>query len=189
MAAIRVEAEKLQAALEHTPSFLDRLEGAGTIPARVIHYVRPGGPVGRSAGRPMDVRVNRPYGLYGASRIPVPVLPNADARSRFRVRAEELEVSLGILERHISDWSPGMMGGETYAGDRQWGLGMVEAPRGQLTYAVTLNAAGTVEHLALATPSARNWYVVPPAMQNHNILQDFPIIDASFNLSVAGWDQ
>jgi Ni,Fe-hydrogenase III large subunit len=66
---------------------------------------------------------------------------------------------------------------------------VVEAPRGLLSYRVSVGSDFTIRQLDVSTPSERNWYVVPPAVANKNILQDFPIIDASFGLSVAGWDR
>jgi Ni,Fe-hydrogenase III large subunit len=132
------------------------------------------------------------YGVYGTLSFSVPVLPSADSYSRFVVKASEVTSSVNIVRRllplmpHTAQRVrevPGPVG----AGK---GVGVVEAPRGQLAYAVWMTQDGEhVERVAIATPSARNWHVVPAAMANGNILQDFPIIEASFLLSVAGWDQ
>lgn len=189
---------RIQEGLNGTTSFLDRLHGAGQIPQPTIDFVRPVGPVGRGAGRAWDVRMVRPYLRYLQTDLAIPSSTAADSYSRFHVKAEELKQSLGILRRFLGGWpasshhwvaEPLVQRPPNEGSEIVEGVGLVEAPRGLLAYAVVVNAASlTVDDVAIATPSSRNWYVVPPAMANKNILQDFPIIDASFNLSVAGWD-
>lgn len=187
---------RIQDGLENTTSFLDRLHGAGTIPNTTIDFVRPVGPTGRSSGRVCDMRIIRPYLRYPETDLAPPLKFGADSYARFSVKAIELKQSLGVLRRLIGGWNPsvlrswqGFEGQSEMTDDVAVGVGIVEAPRGVLVYRVMVNPRSlTIEHLDMATPSARNWYVVPPAMANKNILQDFPIIDASFNYTVAGWD-
>ncbi len=187
-------AESIAHGLLHTPSFLDRLVGAGKIPGPVCDFIRPVGPVGRAAGRACDVRPLWDYGAYAAVSFSVPVLSQADSYARFMVKVAEVASSANIIRRLLpmvphspardSQEDPGLFSGK--------GIGVVEAPRGLLVYGVWVEGdgqGGRVQKVAVATPSARNWHVVPPAMANSNILQDFPIIDASFLLSVSGWDQ
>lgn len=189
--AVGEQARSITRELLHTPSFLDRLVGAGKIPAGTLDFVRPVGPVGRSAGLGDDVRALWDYGVYDAVSFAVPQWPNADAYSRFMVRTEEVSSSVNIIRRllPVAPRTPPIWPAAEFSGPGR-GIGVVEAPRGLLAYAVWLTSDGRqIEKLAVATPSARNWHVVPPAVANNNILQDFPIIDASFLLSVAGWDQ
>lgn len=178
--------------LLRTTSFLDRLSGAGRIPPEVVKFVRPVGPVGRAAGRAIDARTLRPYAGYPDVTFNVPVRPDADAFARYLVKAEELEQSLAIIRRllALSQWPDSPSNTiAPFTGPPRPGVGVVEAPRGLLVYRVIVDPETlTLKHVSMATPSARNWYVVPPAVANGNILQDFPIIDASFSLSVAGWD-
>lgn len=187
---------RIQDGLENTTSFLDRLHGAGTIPKATIEFVRPVGPTGRSSGRVCDMRIIRPYLRYPETDLAPPLESGADSYARFSVKAIELKHSLGILRRLIGGWNPGVLrslagleGKSEIDDDVAVGVGIVEAPRGLLVYRVMVNPRSlTIDHLDMATPSARNWYVVPPAMANKNIMQDFPIIEASFNYTVAGWD-
>ncbi len=195
VAEILKVASGIAAQLERTPSFLDRLHGAGTVPKSAIHQIRPVGPVGRASGRTFDVRQRLGYAGYPAD-LQVPVLPQADAYARFRVRVAELNQSLAIVLSRLAAWDPTRLRQKTPAETAfaepprsPEGLGVVEAPRGLLAYRLVVDASnGRIRHLGVATPSARNWPVVPAAVANGNILQDFPIIDASFALSVAGWD-
>ncbi len=181
--------------LAHTPSFLDRLYGAGVVPPSAIRQLRPVGPVGRASGLALDVRQRLSYADYPPD-LRVPVLSRADAYARFRVRVDELEQSLDLVLSRLSAWDPARLShlavdARAFSGPPRsaQGVGVVEAPRGLLAYRLVLDAdSGRLDHLGVATPSARNWPVVPVAVANGNILQDFPIIDASFGLSVAGWD-
>jgi Ni,Fe-hydrogenase III large subunit len=183
--------------LENTTSFLDRLHGAGTIPPEDLATMRPVGPVGRAAGLPLDVRQVRPYADYHRHDLHIPVLFSGDSYARFRIRIAELTVSLQLIQDILVNWDRQairaqfgpVMSFDEAAPRHHTGIGVVEAPRGLLAYRIRFAAeSGRISQLEVATPSQRNWAVYPVAMANGNILQDFPIIDASFSLSVAGWD-
>ncbi|NMP21941.1 hydrogenase-3 subunit E [Sulfobacillus harzensis] len=189
------QAERIAMGLERTSSFLDRLHGAGRVPPAAIQWGRPVGPVGRAAGLELDVRQVRPYAAYGDLDLNTPIETDGDAYARFRIRVEELGESLRLVRRILGGWNPHELSPneaqEVLDGPpvQASGVGIVEAPRGLLGYWLRFDPKdGRIAHAAIATPSERNWAVVPDAMANGNILQDFPIIDASFALSVAGWD-
>lgn len=187
---IRDEARKIAADLENTSSFLDRLHGAGRIPASAVDIMRPVGPVGRAAARDVDVRRLRPYAAYDPRTSALIVQASADSYGRFRVRVDELDESLKLVDQWLASWdaSEAAFARQPTGGGSGVGCAVVEAPRGLLAYRVVLDDAGRLHQVTTATPSARNWGVLPVAMANGNILQDFPIIDASFSLSPAGWD-
>lgn len=188
---VRDEASRIAHDLSLTSSFLDRLVGAGRIPPSAVEAVRPVGPVGRASGRDLDVRSRRSYAAYAEWPILPALAGGGDAEARFRVKIAELDRSLALLDGLLAAWEPGPAPDSDAgdAGEGAEGIGVVEAPRGLLATRVVLAGSPPVlRHVAVATPSARNWAVVPSAMANHNILQDFPIIDASFALSAAGWD-
>lgn len=192
--SMRDVVERIQEDLGKTTSFLDRLHGAGIIPWETIDFVRPVGPVGRAAHRGFDVRRMRPYLNYRDANFEVPILTSGDSYARFTVKAEELIQSLSLLRRWMAsdEWihaANRALSPPEAPESNTIGVGVVEAPRGLLSYRVSVGSDFTIRQLDVSTPSERNWYVVPPAIANKNILQDFPIIDASFGLSVAGWDR
>ncbi|PSR23506.1 MAG: hydrogenase-3 subunit E [Sulfobacillus acidophilus] len=183
--------------LENTTSFLDRLHGAGTVPAQAVAAIRPVGPVGRAAGLAMDVRQVHPYADYPHHNLHIPVLSSGDSYARFRIRVAELTVSLKLIHEILRNWdrdairvqSDKLTRFDESRPRRRTGIGLVEAPRGLLAYQIHFSPdTGRIAQLHVATPSQRNWAVYPVTMANGNILQDFPIVDASFSLSVAGWD-
>lgn len=177
----------IRAMLDRMTSYLDRLHGAGRVPSEFTALV---GFVGRAAGLSEDVRWDRPYAAYGelvGGRLPAIGL-SRDAHARYLVRCAEIDFSLLVLRR-LADAEGGALR-DRGASAPQWetsGWGVVEAPRGRLAYRVSLQE-GTVQEVSITTPSSVNWPAVPAAVSNRNILQDFPIIDASFNLCVAALD-
>jgi formate hydrogenlyase subunit 5 len=189
-ADVEREFNRVRRALDHTNSFLDRLHGAGRLADPTHLGLRVTGFVGKSAGQVRDLRWDRPYGAYDGDLLEglEPVGVDApDAYGRYLVRVEEVLQSFEILRRlegrapqeSTSEPEPAFGAGV--------GFGLVEAPRGRLVYRVGVRGM-EVRGVRIATPSSLNWPAVPVALAAHNILQDFPIIDASFSLSVAGLD-
>lgn len=188
--AVREQVDAVASALETTNSYLDRLHGAGRLPEYPDGAVYWTGFVGKSAGLTRDTRWDAPYAGYGALTADVaPVSVNRpDSYGRAWVRVGEVRQSLAMLSRVMDSGSET----ETTAsqgrpGDGGVGLGTVEAPRGRLCYRLEVHA-GRVRAASLTTPSQLNWPAVPLALEQRNILQDFPIIDASFSLAVAALD-
>lgn len=189
VAEVEREFRQVHRALDRTNSFLDRLHGAGKLPTGDPLGLRLTGFVGKSSGHASDLRWDRTYGTYGDLTQDLnPVHVDApDAFGRYLVRAEEIRQSLTILKRleGLPPEEP-VPGREGRFGSGV-GFGLVEAPRGRLFYRVAVRGMD-VTAVRIATPSSLNWPAVPVALAAHNILQDFPIIDASFSLSVAGLD-
>ncbi len=172
--------------LDRSASFLDRLHTAGRVCPEVAVALRPVGPAGRACGLPYDVRADAPYGWYARAGAPERcVAEGGDAFARYRIRVGEVEASL--------TWLAGGRGPDGAAPPPEgppavgtvW-CARVEAPRGELVYLV---CPGPVPWVRVRSASAVNWAVVPPAAAAGNVLQDLPIIDASFSLSVAALDR
>jgi formate hydrogenlyase subunit 5 len=188
VSALRPSVEAVMEDLARTPSFLDRLAAAGVVLPEEARAGGGLGPVGRASGAGPDARAFRPYAGYVAQ--PPAVLPQAiegDALARWRVRTGELEAAFAWLVGA----GPLLTGGEVAApvrAARGVGVGWAEGPRGEIVYLVESDAAGRVARVSARTPSMRNWLLMPAAVRRNNVLQDVPIIDASFALSVAGAD-
>ena len=191
LTAVREQVDAVAAALDATNSYLDRLHGAGRLPEYPDGAVYWTGFVGKSAGLTRDTRWDAPYADYRpltAGLAPVSA-SRPDSYGRAWVRLGEIRQSVEILSR-VMDSAVAAEAGPTTegrAGDPGVGWGMVEAPRGRLCYRLEVQR-GRVRAASLTTPSQLNWPAVPLALEQRNILQDFPIIDASFNLAVAALD-
>lgn len=177
--------------LDATPSFLDRLNAAGVVLAHEAEQAGALGPVGRASGSGPDCRRFRPYaGYVGRAPSPLPYEHTGDAWARWRVKTTEVRASLHWLDQ-AADALPSQRRTEP-AGPSQagggWGLGRAEGPRGEVVYAIDVDAHGRAAGVWARTPSLRNWALLPAAVARRNVLQDVPIIDASFALSAAGSD-
>jgi formate hydrogenlyase subunit 5 len=189
LSAWEQEFEHVIRSLQRTPSFLDRLHGAGRIPEDILQALVPIGPVGKSGGYGDDWRWRGPAPGY-AEVVPgmqAVTLTQPDAFGRWWVRVEEVRQSLAILRRLAAIADASLMP-PPRAVVRSTAYGLAEGPRGRIVYRVHLQDAAHTGRVSLSTASARNWPAVPPALEAGNILQDFPIIEASFGLAVSALD-
>jgi formate hydrogenlyase subunit 5 len=193
-AELRAEVERLArqvtneaAALMATSSFLDRLRGTGplTPPRARAHGAL--GPIGKAAGFADDNRLTRPYDGYpDLAVLPARAHQAGDALVRLRVRWEEVDQSFGLL-RSAAEKLAERTGDqlrvrcEPAAGRA---LGWAEAPQGEVLYDVAL-ADGRVAGCQPRSASFHNLVLMHEVFAG-DILTDFPFIEASFGLSVAG---
>jgi len=193
-AELRAEVEGLAkqvtddaSALMATSSFLDRLRGTGPLtPARARTHGALG-PIGKAAGYADDNRLTRPYDGYLDLAVPPARAHEAgDALIRLRVRWEEVDQSFGLLRRAAGELAERTgdqlrVHCEPAAGRA---LGWAEAPQGEVLYDVAL-AGGRVVHCQPRSASFHNLVLMHEVFTG-DILTDFPFIEASFGLSVAG---
>jgi formate hydrogenlyase subunit 5 len=176
-----------------TSSFLDRLRGTGPLTAERARKHGALGPVGKAAGFTDDGRLARPYDAYRQLAI-TPTRSHAagDALARLRVRWEEVDQSFRLL-RQVADDLPERSGdllsvpcapasNDTALGGRA--VGWAEAPQGEVLYDVSIEA-GRITRCHPRSASFHNLVLMHEVFAG-DILTDFPFIEASFGLSVAG---
>ncbi|MGH2449836.1 MAG: NADH-quinone oxidoreductase subunit D [Candidatus Limnocylindria bacterium] len=130
--------------LEGNEIFLERTIGVGHIPKDVALAYGLSGPVARASGVEMDLRTLRPYGIYPelASMQPVFQHTEGDVFARYRVRVDEMKLSIRII-RECIDKLPG--------GPVRARLGHVwKCPRGEAYYTVE-GAKGEVGFYMIST--------------------------------------
>ncbi|HVA29064.1 MAG TPA: NADH-quinone oxidoreductase subunit C [Candidatus Baltobacteraceae bacterium] len=185
--ALFEQIESLKDALENSSSFLDRIERVGIVSqssARAFELV---GPFARASGVAADLRTILPYGPYPDLQFQVPIEQEGDGYARLRLLFAEMRQSLGIM-RQLGDRLPG---GDIRVGVNArngCGLGWTEAPRGASVQWVELSDGGTILRYRLTPPSFRNWHGFHVATEQF-AFQDFPIILATLDLSVAENDR
>lgn len=81
--------------------FRKRLEGIGVVDAELCRRYGATGPVLRGAGVAYDVRRAEPYSVYPELDFQIPTHPEGDSMARYRVRMEEMEQSLRIIEQAV----------------------------------------------------------------------------------------
>jgi formate hydrogenlyase subunit 5 len=193
-AELRAEVERLAkqvtgeaAALMATSSFLDRLRGTGPLTPERARAHGALGPIGKAAGFADDNRLTRPYDGY-----PDLVMPPArahtagDALARLRVRWEEVDQSFGLLQLAADNLAERSLGALQASCEPSSGraLGWAEAPQGEVLYDLSLTD-GWIVRCHPRSASFHNLVLMHEVFAG-DILTDFPFIEASFGLSIAG---
>ena len=170
-----------------TASFLDRLRGTGPLRPGLASEHGALGPVGKASGFADDARRERPYDAYGRLELGDPRQHHGgDALARLTVRWDEVRQSFDLIRQAAGELSE--------AGDgqlrRPWeppdgrAAGWAEAPQGEVIYDVT-TAGGVITRCHSRSASFHNLPLFPEVFAG-DILTDFPFIEASFGLSIAG---
>ena len=181
--------ERIRADLEvllGTASFLDRLRRTGPLPRERAREHGALGPVGRASGRTEDARQAWPYDAYDSLAVRAVSRPDGDALARLEVRAEEIAESFRLLRLAAGELAGA--GGEPLrvpcepADGRA--VSWAEAPQGEVLYDVRV-AGGLIRRCRARSASFHNLVLMHEVFAG-DILTDFPFIEASFGLSVAG---
>src|SRR5262249_6033176 len=144
------------------------------------------GVVAKASGLGYDARIAHPTAQLAS--LTAPVHHDGDVLARFRVRAQEAQISAAIL----ADLLPALRlpgAGTDLPTTRLYraGVGIAEGWRGAIVHRVELDARGNVARWKIVDPSFLNWPALPVAMTD-TIVPDFPLANKSFNLSYAGND-
>lgn len=173
--------------LEASSSFLDRIEEMGMLDTATSERYATVGPVGRASGRNQDLRCSLPYAGYKHLTPTATSESEGDGYARMRIFFQEIENSCALIGAALD-------GLPTDAVSAHWqscegaAHGWAEAPAGGFFDWLRLDADGNVLRWSAGTPGYRNWHAFHRAVEG-NAFQDFPIIMASFGLSVAESDR
>ncbi len=175
------------AALMGTASFLDRLRRTGPLSAERAREHGALGPVGKASGFSDDAREHRSYDAYPSLglRPPAP-RPAGDALARLEVRWDEVAQSFHLL-RQVADELAETPAGPLRADGAAAGgraVGWAEAPQGEVLYDLRLEG-GRITRCRPRSASFHNLVLMHELFAG-DILTDFPFIEASLGLSVAG---
>jgi len=180
--------EIAELALGHS-TVRDRFTGTAILHTPAAREIGCLGYVARASGIAGDARVAHPFTAYGA-QLDVPVRDTGDVLARFLVRAEEIEISLALIEQFAEGLSAprAMLVAQPPPGAGPGtGVGLVEGWRGTIATRVELASDGTLARVKPVDPSFFNWPALPVALAD-TIVPDFPLANKSFNLSYAGND-
>jgi formate hydrogenlyase subunit 5 len=183
--ALRTEISQYVSHLEASESHLDRLITTGVLTSKVAFDQGATGPIQRASNTDRDLRRDHPYAAYADLPLAVPVRPEGDAYARARIRIEEIDASIAIMQRVVLLLRDGEVRAPCPIVPRAEGLGWAESPRGSLFYAVHFDPAGRLARVKIKSPSFSNWRVFPFTVHETNMM-DYAINEASFGLSIAG---
>jgi Ni,Fe-hydrogenase III large subunit len=170
-----------------TSSFLDRLRGTGPLQPERARVHGALGPVGKASGYCDDARLTRPYDAYAMlSPGPAPEHSAGDAMARLRVRWDEVDQAFRLIRRALSDFPERTVASPHAPCQPLDGraVGWAEAPQGEVLYDVTIED-GRIARCQPRSASFHNLVLMHEVFAG-DILTDFPFIEASFGLSVAG---
>jgi formate hydrogenlyase subunit 5 len=175
----------------NTASLLDRFRGTGPLPTELARRHGALGPIGRASGAGEDVRVSRPYAGYCKIRVEaVTDQTGEDVQARLRVRWAELHESFRLLRLalaklvELANPSDGLeLRTDVWLPDGR-GVGWAEAPQGEVLYVIDV-AGGQLKRVKPRSASFHNLLLFHAVFAG-DIFTDFPFIEASFGLSIAG---
>lgn len=187
-----------------TSVLVDRFTGTAVLRREAAAEMGALGYVARASGLDVDARRDHPFVDLGAA-FRVCTADDGDVMARFRVRAEEVQVTAALVADLVARLAgrlgtgaerseptdagaPGP-GGVPDAGGSPAaaGLALVEAWRGTACHRVELDGAGRLTRVAIVDPSFFTWPALPVALAD-TIVPDFPLANKSFNQSYAGND-
>ena len=173
-----------------TSSFLDRLRGTGPLTVARARAHGALGPVGKASGYSDDARLARPYDGYPLLEVESPGrYSGGDAMTRLRVRVQETAEAFRLIRLALADLpererlTPQVPCDPSGVPDGR-AVGWAEAPQGEVLYDLVIEGG----RIARGRPRSASFHnlVLMHEVFAGDILTDFPFIEASFGLSVAG---
>jgi len=183
--SLRAETAKYVKHLENSDSHLDRLITTGVLSPKVAFDQGATGPVQRASAADRDLRRDHPYAGYADLPLTVPVRHEGDAYARSRVRIEEIDASIAMMQRVLLLLPEGAIHAACAPPPGAEGLGWTESPRGTLFYAVHFGPDARLARVKIKSPSFSNWRVFPFTVHETNMM-DYAINEASFGLTISG---
>ena len=188
ISAMRPEIEQLVAIADDTTSVEDRLVTTGYLAPATAKAFGCLGYVGRASGQGFDVRRDSPYAPYDKLTVEVPVYQYGDVAARMKVRAQEILVTFGLLEKLLTELPVGPLRADWQApAEGVEGLGLVEGWRGEILTYVRFGADGKIARFFPRDPSWTTWPALEKLVRD-NIVPDFPVCNKSVNGSYSGHD-
>jgi Ni,Fe-hydrogenase III large subunit len=168
---------------------IERMQEVGVISYSLAHEFGMVGVGARAAGIDYDVRKHFACGKYPEYAPPSVVEKGGDILARERVRIGEIWSSLDTIEKLIDNIPHGdnhiIMPRELPK--MAWGVGIVEAFRGELIHMIGTDMNGNIRRYAIKDPSFENWTAISIGIRNE-LIADFPPVNKSFALSYGGND-
>ena len=181
--------ELLPLVLENS-AVIERMESTGRLVPNLAKDFGLVGPAARASGSDYDARRCYPHGVYPTYAPPPAKRKTGDVLARAQVRAEEIQASMAVVNELLENLPTGPTltdCSNATLPPGSFGLGIVEAWRGELIHWLTTDQTGAISRYAIKDPSFNNWTGLSIAARG-NLVTDFPLCNKSFNLSYSGND-
>ncbi|TAN60862.1 NADH-quinone oxidoreductase subunit D [bacterium] len=158
---------------------LVRTKGIGVLSREMALDYAITGPNLRASGVAFDLRKEDPYSIYPRFQFDVPTRATGDAWDRYRVRMDEIEQCLRIIEQAIDNIPSGdfiakvpkmlkVPAGETYF--------RTESPRGELGFYLISDGSNKPYRLKCRAPSFSNLAVIPDLVRGVKVADVIAIL-------------
>jgi len=166
--------------LTYNPIFLDRTKGIGALSKEKAIAYSVTGPNLRASGVPLDLRKLDPYGIYAKFNFDMAVGKNGDSWDRYKVRRDEIEESLKIVEQALEGIPAGEIlgkvpkanlrppAGESYA--------QIEGARGWLGVYLISDGGTSPYRLHIRAPSFINLAVLQDILKGWKVADVIAIL-------------
>jgi Ni,Fe-hydrogenase III large subunit len=159
-----------------------RLSGVGILPEEAAREFAVVGPTARGSNVDIDARVDHPYAAYAELEPQMKTQPAGDNWARVLVRLEETMESIRLVRKGLTEMPDGPtmvdVGADIPPG--QWGVCVVEAPRGESIHAVLTGGDNRPERWRVRAPTYQNLQALPYMIKDETIA-DVPIILGSMD--------
>ena len=183
--ALQAKIQDLAALSFSEPAFLARLQGIGRLSEKLVRELAPGGPIGRAYGSHSDTRRRPGYSPYDSLGMPLPDAGSPDAAGYLKILFAELRTSMDFARSLLEHLPDGEISTPLTASSGE-GLGVAEAPRGDIWHWVRLDG-GMIAASFAADPGWRHWPLLEAALVG-GTLEDMPLCLACFHCSVSAVD-
>ncbi|MCX5750277.1 MAG: nickel-dependent hydrogenase large subunit [Candidatus Saganbacteria bacterium] len=154
------EIEKFTTMITHAviddPVFHARTKGVGVLTKQDAIEMGVVGPVARASGLAIDVRKNQPYAAYDRITWNVITQESGCVFAKAAVRLLEIIESIKIIRQCIKNIPKGEIEIEVREIPAGEGIGLAEAPRGEVFHYVRSNGSNYPERLKIRAPSYMN---------------------------------
>jgi NADH-quinone oxidoreductase subunit D len=160
--------------------FIHRTRGVGVVTLDQARQYGVTGPNLRAIGVPFDTRKAEPYEIYDRFDFEIPVGEKGDALDRYKVRLEEMEQSLRIIEQAIAQLPEGPYKNDKAAFSVRPPKGeiyfAVESARGQTGYYLVSDGSGHPYRLRVRVPSFGNLHVLVEVLRGTMVADAISIL-------------
>ena len=154
--------------------FQKRLEGIAPVSAEMCRKYGATGPVARGSGINFDVRKNEPYSVYPEFDFDIPVYHECDSMARYKVRMDEMEQSLRIIEQGLEKLPSGPIMAEKKPKNIKLPVGdfyqAVETARGSFGIRIVSDGDKNAYRLKLRSPTYSNMHLFDEACEGMLIM-------------------
>jgi Ni,Fe-hydrogenase III large subunit len=188
-----------------TKSHIDRLKTTGKIDMKTAKRFCAKGVAAKSAGINSDLRIKRPYLLYGDIKLNSIIFNDGDAFSRYMVRIGEITQSLRILDyclemlkknrfNNTSDYFINrdeidrLKDSGPENNKKRHGFGYAESSEGSIFCYIKDFDGCVFKKINLKYPFENNYKLFACGVKN-TMMMDFNINETSYNFSVAALDK